>query len=128
MKTKWQSPGYGAKRAFQHERKKQTWVFSSGKNAEEPMTLWLERRDRIRAGSKETERESISISFPRDCKAQVKKLPLFCKSIAPALCTALRICQPVAAIPADAIHTGIKPASAKQGGLALRGASPVGSD
>jgi hypothetical protein len=60
VKTKWQSPGYGAKRAFQHERKKQTWVFSSGKNAEEPMTLWLERRDRIRAGSKNRTRINLN--------------------------------------------------------------------
>jgi len=67
VKTKWQSPGYGAKRVFQHERTKTNLrvLFRQG-NAEVPMTLWLERKDRIRAGSKETERESISISFPRE--------------------------------------------------------------
>ncbi|KWT74757.1 hypothetical protein APV28_0121 [Comamonas testosteroni] len=65
MKTKWQSPGYGAKRAFQHERTKTNLgVFFRQGNAEVPMTLWLERRDRVRAGSNETERESISTPFP----------------------------------------------------------------
>ncbi|WP_123975040.1 hypothetical protein [Comamonas thiooxydans] len=67
------------------------------RSAEERMTLWLERRHRIGAGSKKQNENKSQLHFRKDCKAQVKKLPLFCKTVAPAsAAVSLRICQPVA--------------------------------
>jgi hypothetical protein len=88
VKTKWQSPGYGAKRAFQHERTKTNLgvlfrqecrsTNDAVAGTERPYTGWQQ---------KQNENQS-QFHFRANCKAQVKKLPLFCKSIAQVCCTA----------------------------------------
>ena len=73
------------------------------------MTLWLERRDRIRAGSNEQNENHSQSHLRADCKAQVKKLPLFCKTTAPVSADRIVAHLPaccLAHVRADAIHTG----------------------
>ena len=91
------------------------------------------------AAMKQNENQS-QLHFRADCKAQVKELPLFCKTIAPvSAAVSLRTSQTVAGpipgryptdtrqIPGDAIHSAASSRLLQQlGGPALRGDSPSG--
>ncbi|MBL5980492.1 hypothetical protein JAO85_24835 [Comamonas sp. NyZ500] len=97
MKTKWQNPGDREKRAFQHERKKQAWVFSSDKKCRRTNDAVAGTETPYRGWQQKQNENQSQFHFREDCKAQVKKLPLFCKTVAPASAVvSLRICQPVA--------------------------------